>query len=103
MVKRSMRICEKQVFLESKEIMEKLAQMEEHESLIGMSSRGMIEIVPLGNSTYSVEFYDFSSHISYGFRRLLRLAGVSLAVEVLLNEAKGGEVQEYEFTMVEDY
>lgn len=79
--------------------MERLACLEQGGSLVGFSSRGMIELHRVSGFAYTVEFYDFSSRISHAMGRPLKLAGVPRALRVILEEAKGGRIDEYKFVV----
>lgn len=87
------------VFADEREVAEKLAQVERGSFLVGFSRRGMIELERVDASTYTLGFYDFGSGLSHMMRRPLTLSGVPCALKVVLQEARGGGIGEYEFAV----
>lgn len=87
------------VFADEREVAEKLVQVGRGGFLVGFSRRGMIELERVGASAYALEFYDFGSGLSHVMRRPLTLSGVPRALKVVLQEARGGSVGEYEFAV----
>ncbi|MEW6439286.1 MAG: hypothetical protein AB1508_19210 [Pseudomonadota bacterium] len=95
-----MRLLQKDLFFsDENQVMEKLKHLRAGEYLVGFSPKGIIEVQQVGESVYSVEFHSPKSKVTHAINRPLRLPGVSLALRVVLDDGRGGNVGEYEFAM----
>jgi hypothetical protein len=87
------------VFSDEDQVAERLGQLAEGQYLVGFSARGVIELRRVSESAYTIEFYDLKSRISHVMKHPVRLPAVPLALRVVLDDARGGRVGEYEFAV----